>query len=190
MISLEKSNISIPKLDFMFRNAKVAIIANSDYHEIELAGSKIGPFMEGGEYEVRYWIATELIKRRLAKFKEEQIDSNKLYKIQWKERVQSYSQITESHKNFYPSLRRFLKELSDSSVNNPEKLVEYKKARQLSQDIVNLRLKKIVSLASSKSQTFQGLKNLTPEEKILFERISNFILSWREQIFNGEKTKQ
>ena len=38
MISLEKSNISIPKLDFMFRNAKVTIIANSDYHEIELEG--------------------------------------------------------------------------------------------------------------------------------------------------------
>jgi len=49
-------------------------------------------------------------------------------------------------------------------------------------DIINSRLKKIVSLASAPAQTEQVLKNFTHEEKFIYEQLYKFINEWRVQI--------
>jgi DNA replication initiation complex subunit (GINS family) len=58
----------------------------------------------------------------------------------------------------------------------------YEKARRLSRDIINLRLKKIVSLASSPAQTNQILGNLTREERVVYESLYGIISEWRAKI--------
>jgi len=63
---------------------------------------------------------------------------------------------------------------------------DYEKARRLSHDIINLRLKKIVSLASSPAQTNQILGKLTKEERVVYERLYGIISEWRAKIL---KTK-
>jgi hypothetical protein len=47
----------IKKLDFCFENVPVRVIADRNHPEIKLAGLSVGPFEEGNEYEVYYWIA-------------------------------------------------------------------------------------------------------------------------------------
>jgi DNA replication initiation complex subunit (GINS family) len=59
---------------------------------------------------------------------------------------------------------------------------DYEKARRLSRDIINLRLKKIVSLASSPAQTNQILGSLTREERVVYERLYGIISVWRAKI--------
>jgi len=54
-----------------------------------LAGLEVGPFEEGREYEIRFWIARELEKVGVIRFRgEDMLDVVKLTKIHWKERVQ------------------------------------------------------------------------------------------------------
>jgi len=90
-----KSLASIKDADFMFENTPVKIIVNRNCPEIELAGLKIGPFEEGKEYEVRFWVAHELEKAGIVRFREEELlNAVKLYKMHWKERVQSVKQIS------------------------------------------------------------------------------------------------
>jgi len=180
---MAKSLASIKDADFMFENTPVKIIVNRNCPEIELAGLKIGPFEEGKEYEVRFWIAHELEKAGIARFREEELlNAVKLYKMHWKERVQSVGQISSLSEDFYPRLRRYLASLKREAVNNPEKMKEYEKVSRLSRDIINCRLKKIVSLASAPAQTDQILKNLTSEERIIYERLSSIINDWRSKI--------
>jgi len=180
---MAKSSTSIKDADFMFENTPVKIIVNRNCPEIELAGLKIGPFEEGKEYEVRFWIAHELEKAGIARFREEELlNAVKLYKMHWKERVQSVGQISSLWGDFYPRLRRYLASLKREAVNNPEKMKEYEKVSRLSRDIINCRLKKIVSLASAPAQTDQILKNLTSEERIIYERLSSIINDWRSKI--------
>lgn len=180
---MAKLPLSIKDVDFLFENAVVKVIANRDSPEIVLVGLKFGPFSEGEEYEVKFWVAKEMVKMGLVRFREEDVlDAVKLHKIHWKERVQSARQISFLPQDFFPKLRRYLAETKAKAVNNIEKMREYEKIVRVSHDIVNCRLRKIVSLASAPAQTNQVLANLTPEERILYDQLYAFINEWRTKI--------
>jgi len=180
---------AIKDLDFSFEHWLVKIIVNRNCPEIKLAGLSVGPFEEGNEYEVQFWIAQELEKAGIARFREEErLDTANLYKIQWTERVQTAGQISKLPENFYPKLRRYLVELKEDAAKAPEKLREYEKSKHVTQDIVNSRLKKIVSLASAPPQTEQTLKNFTGEERFLFDQLNRLIHEWKTQILEFKET--
>jgi len=186
-----KAPVKIEVSDFSFENSLVRIVANSNRPEIRLAGLTVGPFEEGSEYEVRYWIARELEKAGIVRFREEDLlNLSRLHKIQWKERVQTARRISELPEDFYPKLRRYMAEIEEQMTKKPEKIREYEKIRQVAQDIINSRLKKIVSLGSASVQTQQILKNLTSEEKSLCKEIHKLVNGWRAQVLEkggGEK---
>ncbi|MEM2463763.1 MAG: hypothetical protein QXY07_03675 [Candidatus Bathyarchaeia archaeon] len=180
----------IKALDFIFENSPVKVIANRNCPEIKLAGLTVGPFEEGNEYEVLYWVARELEKFGVVRFRsEELLDSSKLYKIHWKERVQTAGHVSELPKDFYPKLRRYIAKLEAEAAKTPEKMREYEKVKQLTVDIVNLRLKKIISLASAPAQTEHILRNLTAEERLLYEHVYRLINKWKNQLLEFEKVK-
>jgi hypothetical protein len=181
--------MKIKNLDFCFENLLVKVVANRNYPEIQLAGLSAGPFEEGNEYEIHYWIAQELAESGAVHFREDDcLDATKLYKIQWKERVQIAGQISELTEDFYPKLRRYLANIKAEIAKHPEKVQEYEKAKHSAWDIVNSRLKKIVALSSGPLQTGQTLKKFTSEEKLIYDQLSKIINDWKAQIiaFEGE----
>jgi hypothetical protein len=179
--------LKIKNLDFRFENSLVKIIANRNYPEIKLAGLSVGPFEEGNEYEVYYWIAQEFAESGIAHFREDDCsDATKLYKVQWKERVQIAGQISELTEDFYPKLRRYLANIKEEITKHPEKVQEYEKARYLAWDIVNSRLKKIIALSSGPAQTDHILKKFTSEERLIYEQLGKIINEWRTQILEYE----
>lgn len=179
--------LKLENLDFRFENSRVKIIANRNYPEMKLAGLKIGPFQEGNEYEVYYWVAQELAGAGIAHFREEDnLDATKLYKVQWKERVQIAGQISELPEDFYPKLRRYLKQLKMDTAMQPQKYAEYQKARHLADDIVNSRLKKIVTLSSGPIQADQILNKLTAEEQLIYMQLGKTVNQWRSHILEHE----
>ncbi len=140
-------------------------------------------FEEGREYEVRFWIAQELERDGVVRFREEDLlDVVKLHKIHWKERVQPTNKVSPLPEEFYPRLRRYLAHLQKTSQNNSERLKEHEKSARISRDIVNSRIKKIVSLASSPPITEQALQDLTPEERTLYHTLHKIISEWRNKI--------
>ena len=145
---------------------------------------KVGPFNEGKEYEVRFWVAVELKKAGIARIRiDEPLDLMMLNKIHWKERVQASQKMTSLPENFYPKLRRYLEDLNDEAIKKPEKRSDYEKAKNLSEDITRMRMKKIVSLASSgRDQTGQILRNLTKEEKYVYDGLHKIICAWKTEI--------
>ena len=174
---------SIRDADFVFQNTPIKIVANRDSPEIDLPGVKVGPFKEGKEYEVRFWIAQELKKSGIAHIREEEpLDFKMLNKIQWKEGFQTAQRVTALPEDFYPKLRRYLEELNDAAIKKPEKREIYEKSKNIADDITRTRLKKIVSLASSPKQTRQILGNLTEEEQMLYDYLYEKISKWRTEI--------
>jgi hypothetical protein len=178
----------IKDIDFIFKNMTVKIVANRDSNRIDLAGIKIGPFQEGKEYEVKYWIADELKKTGIARIlMEDPLDLMLLNKIHWKERVQASQKLTSLPEHFYPKLRRFLRDLNKKTIKKPEKRNDFEKAKNLSIDISRMRLKKIVSLASSgRDQTGQILRTLTKEEKYVYDYIHKIISEWKNEILKPQ----
>ena len=182
MLSSRES--SIEDADFIFENTPVRVVALRNSPKINLIGVEVGPFNEGNEYSVKFWIAKELEKGGVVRFPEEEtLDASRLYKIQWTERIQPVSQISSLPEMFYPRLRHLLAELKRSSKNNLENMKRYETMRRLSQDIITCRLKKIISLAStSGGGVEQILKNLTVEERKLHEDLRRTIKGWRTKI--------
>lgn len=178
-----KPSKSIKEEDFIFENTPIRIVARRNCPEITLSGLRVGPLEEGKEYEVRFWVACELEKAGISRFREEELlGTVKLHKIHWKERVQSVRDISSLSKTFYPQLRRYLAGLEEESFTKPEKLKENEQAMKIARDIVNCRLKKIVSLASTPGQTSQIIRNLTEEERVLYTCLSEIITDWRSKI--------
>jgi len=177
--------------DFCFENSLVKIIANRACPEIKLGGLCVGPFEEGNEYEVYFWAALELEKSGMVRIhEEEQVDSAKLNKIQWTERIQSPGQISRLPEDFYPKVRRYLAKLKQEIARDPEKMREYERARQLAQDIVNSRMKKIISIASAPAQTENALRNLADEEKFLYGKLFKLICQWKTQIIEQKEGRR
>ncbi|TRO51932.1 DNA replication complex GINS family protein [Candidatus Bathyarchaeota archaeon] len=182
--------MEIEKLDFCFENLLVRVTADRNYDEIKLAGLSVGPFEEGNDYELYYWIAQELARAGIVHFHENDLlKATILYKIQWKERVQIAGQISELNEDFYPKLRRYLADIKAEIAENPEKAQEYEKTKHLAWDIVNSRLKKIIALSSGPVQTGQLQKKLTCEERFIYEQLGKIINEWKAQIidFEGER---
>jgi hypothetical protein len=180
----------IRTLDMVFEHSLARVISNRNLEEIDLIGLKVGPFEEGNEYEVYYWVADELQKTGIARLRDDDLlDSSKLYKIQWKERAQTTRQISHLEEDFYPKLRRYMSALRIEAAKSPEKILEMEKTKQLTKDIVNSRLRKIVSVASAPSQTEQVLKNFTPEERYLYTELCKLISEWRVHIVEQKETE-
>jgi hypothetical protein len=177
-------------LDFCYENSLVKIIANRNCPEIKLAGLTVGPFDEGNEYEIYFWVAKELASTGMVHFREDDVlDATKLFKVQWKEGVQIPGQISELPADFYPKLRRFISDLKDQAQKQSEKYQEYDRTRQLARDIVNSRLKKIVAISAAPTQSDQVLKKFTSEERLVYEQLVKIISEWKARILEnaGEK---
>jgi DNA replication initiation complex subunit (GINS family) len=69
-------------------------------------------------------------------------------------------------------------------------MLECEKARQLTRDIINSRLRKIVSIASAPAQTEQTLKNLAKEERFLYDQLYTLISEWRTKILDYEREEE
>jgi hypothetical protein len=180
----------IHKLDFCYENSLVKIVANRNCPEIKLAGLTVGPFDEGNEYEIYFWVAKELAAAVMVHFREgEMLDATRLFQVQWKEGVQIPGQISELPGDFYPKLRRFIGDLKEQASKQSEKYQEYDRAKQLARDIVNSRLKKIVAISAAPAQSDQVLKKFTSEERLVYEQLVKIISEWKTKILEnaGEK---
>jgi hypothetical protein len=181
-LSLEKIHSPIKDADASFENKPIKVVAVRSSPEIELTGLNVGPFEEGNEYEVRYWIACELEKAGIVRPREETLNASRLYPILHRERIQPISNLSSLPEDFYPRLRRVLEDLKGTSKSSPEKMREYERVEQLSKDIADCRLKKIITLSSTPGQKGQILRNLTAEEISLYEELDRIINEWRREI--------
>ena len=174
---------SIEDADLIYENTPVTVIALRNQPRIGLVGVEVGPFEEGNEYSVKFWMAKELEKAGAIRFPEEEtLDASRLYKIQWTERIQPASEISSLPETFYPRLRHLLAELKRSSRNNLEKMKQHETMERLSRDIITCRLKKMIALASASGSAEHVLKNLTAEERKLYEDLRSIIDDWRAKI--------
>jgi len=180
-------SLTIEDADLEFQNSMVKIVALGSLQELRVAETTVGPLEEGKEYEVRYWIALELVKAGYARFYEDvPMTFLSLNKVHWREtRLQTGRQISPLPESFYPKLRRYLEELRRKAASDASVAGEYSQASRLARDIVSCRLKKIVNLATY-SQAESILRPLSREERDIFESVGAMVSEWESKILKTE----
>lgn len=186
-----KKTMSIDDVDFSFENTPTKLVISRNFQELIVDGVNIGPIEEGKELETKYWIGYQLVASGLASFHGNRLMTyNALYKIHWKEtKIQTGRRVSSLPEYFYPKLRRYLKQLKAKAVTDTTRAIEYNNALRLTNDVVNCRLKKIVGLSSSGSQTEDVLQKLTKEERILYESLQSIVSDWRSKILKVDKSE-
>ncbi|WP_455367987.1 hypothetical protein [[Eubacterium] cellulosolvens] len=181
---MEKTDFrDINDMEFEFENNTIRIIILQELPDLEVLGKKLGPFKKGDETDVPRWAAAEIVNSGAAKYREKEgITLQELSKVHWKEALPSSRQIPQLDRDFYSNLRHLLSSLKEEGKKDIEKLKEYEKALSTSNDIVNCRLRKLVTFAASAYQSTDLIKNLTPEEKVLLEDLTDLIAIWREKM--------
>lgn len=186
---MEKTSFhDINDIEFEFDNRTVRIIILQELPQIEVLGKKLGPFKNGDETDVPRWVAAEMVDSGVAKYREKEgLTLQDLSKVHWKEALPSSRQIPQLDQDFYCSLKHLISSLKEEGKKDIEKLKEYEKALSISNDIINCRLRKLVTYAASAYQSSDLFKNLTPEEKALLEDLTDLITVWREKIIKVKK---
>jgi hypothetical protein len=188
MYLAESSILTMSDLDFAFKNTSTNIIVLKNLRLLKIGSITIGPLKEGEEIETKNWIASELIKKGYARDNDEySVNVISLNKIHWREtRLQTGRRISSLPEYFYPRLRRYLHSLKENAISDASFAIEYDRSIRLAHDIVNCRLKKIVSLAAAPSQTENILRALAREERILYNVLHTKISKWKIDIFKVE----
>lgn len=164
---------------------EVKLIALADFQGLDIEGFRVQEFKKDSEVKLPLWIAAELIKAGIVKFKEgEEIDLKMLSKLHWIEVIQPSRVLSPLPENFYLKLKLYLDELKARALREIDKIEEYRKALMMAGDIVSSRLRKVMELTLTR-QTAQTLSNLTIEERILYEGLRDVVETWRNLYWVG-----
>ena len=172
--------------EFEFANAKVRVQAECDFQALELPGLRIGPFSKGERYSLPLWAALELAKKGVVKLIEPaELGVDELIRVHSRETRLSRGLSADLPEDFYPRLRRLLARLREEAARDPSRLRELDRVQHMARDVVNVRLKKVISLASSVARSPLTRKYLTPEEELLFDTVGDLADAWREVVGNA-----
>jgi hypothetical protein len=179
---LAEALMTVDDIDFDFENSAVRVIVTREIPEtprlVKISSAKVGQ-----EITVPYWTGKELVQMGFARFREEDLlDFNSLSKIHWRETIPASRQLPSLQASFYCMLRRHLVELRQLSRQDQVKLRELERTETLVRDIVNVRIRKIVSLAASPTPSEELLQGLTYEERALYSILNKTIEEWKARL--------
>jgi DNA replication initiation complex subunit (GINS family) len=122
-----------------------------------------------------------------ARFREEDVlNYNSLSKIHWRETIPASRQLPSLQSTFYCLLRRHVSELRQLSRQDQVKLRELERTESLVRDIVNCRIRKIVSIAASPTPSEELIQGLTYEERVLYSILNKTIEEWKSKLLARE----
>ncbi len=175
--------MTVEDIDFDFENSQIRIVLTREIPESTPRLTKMSSVRIGQEIEVPYWTAKELVQLGFARFRDEDVlNYNSLSKIHWRETIPASRQIPALQPNFYCMLRRHMSELQELSKQDQVKLRELERTESLVRDIVNCRIRKIVSLAASPTPSEELMQGLSHEERVLYSILNKTIDEWKSKL--------
>ncbi len=177
---------SVEDIDFDFENSQIRVVVTRELPETNRL-AKLSPAKVGQELEVPYWTGKDLVRLGYARFREEDVLTyNSLAKIHWRETIPASRQLPALQANFYCLLRRHVTELRQLSKQDQVKLRELERTESLIRDIVNCRIRKIVSIAASPTPSDELIQSLTYEERALYSILNKIIEEWKSKLLGQE----
>jgi len=152
---------------------------------IDLGSIHLEPMNEGDTIDLPRWVAEVLVDMGTSEIQEENF-SSEVFKAVTREKIAGSDQLTTLRPDFYLKVRRQLSFAKDSPNLRPTNFPELEKTRTLVFDLVALRLRKILSLATSLSPPTDIKEKLTPEEYQIFDSVYGLLQSWRAVVMEGK----
>ncbi|MEM2986938.1 MAG: hypothetical protein QXV60_02450 [Nitrososphaerota archaeon] len=158
------------EMEYLNSFIKIVLIRNIPY--LEINNEVYNDLKQGTVLNVRRWIGEKLIEAKVAKYEEDKIDINYLRQLEWKER-NIINEVQEVPKYFYSMIKEKMKYCNEE---------EKKEFYNIIQDIISLRLAKMIRIAIMPTSIRDIDKKISIEEEILFEALKSIIENWKKVI--------
>ena len=170
-------------IQYKFKLSTVKVTAKENLVQIQIEDYSIPNVSSGDTVDLPVWVASVLQERNLVEFNEDSLDVE-IFRLINRERIQKTPALSEIKNDFYFKLNAFLTNSKTNLKKNPEFKNEHDKLYNSALDLVNIRIKKIVSLASLSTHPEDLTIKLTPEEQFLFNDIKSTIAQWRNLLIS------
>ena len=166
----------LERIQFDFENKDISVKCLKNLEEFDMGDRKI-KLQKGVKMKIPFWLALNLEDDGFVEFEEaNNIDFPLLYKMAIKEGENIDLQKMNSY--FYIAMRKTFEEFKDKKKTIPGRQIEAidMKVREL----MTMRLSKIIKIAEKGRNITNKTRNFTPEERWLFEFVSEAIDKWKE----------
>jgi hypothetical protein len=158
------------EIEYLNSFIKIVLIRNIPY--LEINSEVYNDLKQGTVLNVRRWVGEKLIEAKVAKYEEDKIDINYLRQLEWKER-NIINEVQEVPKYFYLMVKEKMK-----YCNEEEKRELY----NIIQDIISLRLAKLIRIATMPASIRDIDKKISIEEEVLFKVLKSIIENWKNEV--------
>ena len=164
----------------------VKVVALDDVEETEIGGFKIEYKEAESKFDVPRWVAHILVDKNLVKLADVGIELDVINAIA-NEKMLGVHKLSELKPDIYKKINFLLKNLRSKLDNDREKSFEYEKISTSVYDLINIRINKIISLASLPFPPDDIQKSITPEEYLLYDTVRLNIQEWRKSMIGDEQ---
>lgn len=168
--------------EFAYLLSNTRLRAKQKTPRIDIGSVHLEAMNEGDAIDLPRWIAEVLVKQGVCESQEDSF-SSEVFKAVTREKIAGPEQIPQLKQDFYLKIRRHLTFEPNSSASGNS---EVDKTRTLIYDLIALRLRKILSIASSLSPPTDLKEKLTPEEYQIFDSVYSLLQSWRSMTMDGK----
>jgi len=181
LITLTSDNIFLNELEriqYDFEDFDIPVKCLKTMEEFDIGAKKV-KLVKGLKIKMPFWLATFLQKEGYIELEEiGEFDFPGLYRLAIKE---GENIDLQKINNFFYII---MKQMFDD-YEKKGKAVPYRQKESLEiklRDIMTMRLSKIIKIAGKGKNITTQIRNMSPEEKWLYDSISEFIEKWKSMV--------
>tara|TARA_B100000949_G_scaffold235426_1_gene258601 strand:+ start:104 stop:664 length:561 start_codon:yes stop_codon:yes gene_type:complete len=163
--------------------SNVKVIAKANIEEMQIGSFNLEQKDKETKFDIPRWVASILVDKGLVDFLDTGIEIEVLTAVH-KEKLLGNLQLSPLRKDFYPKVKLLLNDWKAKLSNNPDLKNEYDKIFISCYDLMNIRISKLISLASLSHPPDDLSNKITPEEQILFDKTRQDIQEWRHSMLS------
>ena len=169
--------------EFSYRMAPVKVMVKKALQPIELDSFRLPEASEGTVIEMPRWVANILAGLGQIELQEDDINSE-LFRAVTRERIQTNLQLNPIREDFYLRLKEHFRALRETAETNGVARQAHDRVMISVHDLVTMRIGKILQLSALSSIPSDLFTKVTPEEKMLFEKVRELVSEWRRTLLN------
>ncbi|MBY9000222.1 MAG: DNA replication complex GINS family protein [Candidatus Heimdallarchaeota archaeon] len=175
MSSDESILTELERIQFDFENKDISVKCLKNLEEFDMGDRKF-KLLKGSRLKVPFWLAIFLEEDEYVELEEtNEVDFPSLHKLAIKEGENISLQQLNAY--FYIAMRKTYQEFKDKKKSIPYRQIEAMDMKL--REIMTMRLSKIIKIAEKGKNITTKTRNFTPEERWLYEFVSEAIEKWK-----------
>ncbi len=183
LISEELITTELERIQYDFEELDVPVKCLKTFEEFDIGNRKI-KLIQGLKLKVPFWLANLLQREKLVELEDSvALDFPAIYRLAKEEGDNIDLQKINSF--FYILMKQMFEEYERKGKTAPYRQRESIEMKL--RELMTMRLSKIIKIAEKGKNITAKVRNMTPEEKWLYETVAGFVMKWKDMVRTSDE---